>query len=174
MTISKPSFGSIIETSFRSFFQLCRVAIVCRLISCTEYGSKCRTVYSTYASLKTFHVVRTCCIVFDFLCAVFRLLKRVSDLIILPDPYLLLLLVHYMFHPDLLCFLLHERSNVSRIPQLTGNTKIFTAAHQCIRFATLGCGGYPFGGEVILFASCNRNQPTNAKKSASDVPLDRV
>jgi hypothetical protein len=25
-----------------------------------------------------------------------------------------------------------------------------------------------------LFASCNRNQPTNAKKSASDVPLDRV
>ena len=92
---------------------------------------------------------------FGLLCPIFRLLERVSGFVIFPEPYLLLLLGHHMLHPNLLGLVLHECSDVSRIPELAGNTKIFTAAHQRIRFAAFGRGWYAFGGEIILFASCN-------------------
>ena len=65
----------------------------------------------------------------NLLCAIFRLLEWVSQLIILPDPKLLLLLGHHMLPPNLLCLFLHEFSDISRIPQLAGHTEIFTASH---------------------------------------------
>jgi hypothetical protein len=132
-------------------------------------------VYSTTSLLvDTFHMFETCRIVFDLLSPIFRLLERVSSFIIFPKPYLLLLLCYHMLHPDLLSLVLHESSNISRIPQLTGNTKIFTAAHQRIRFAALGRGGYSLGGEIILFPSCNRNQSADTIESAAGMPLDAL
>ena len=85
----------------------------------------------------------------------FRFLEWVSGLVVFPEPYLLLLLGRHMLHPDLLRLVLHKCSDVSRVPELTGNTKIFAAPHQGIGFAAFGGGGNAFGGEIVLFASCN-------------------
>lgn len=50
------------------------------------------------------------------LCGIFGFLERIPDFIILPQPYLLLLLRRYVLDPDLFRLLLHELPNISRIP----------------------------------------------------------
>jgi len=63
------------------------------------------------------------------LCTKFGLFERVSRLVILSQPYLLLLLGWYMLNPYLLCVIRHKLPIVSGIPQLAGNAEIFAAAH---------------------------------------------
>ena len=95
------------------------------------------------------------CYIVGLLGAEIGLLEWVFDLIILPEPDLLLLLRNHMLRPNLLGFLFHECSYESWIPQLAGHAEIFAAAHQCIRFAAFSGSWYAFGGEIILFAACN-------------------
>ena len=56
------------------------------------------------------------------LCAKLRFLEWVSHLVILPQPYLFLLLAWNMLNPELLGLLFHECSNVPRIPQLASDS----------------------------------------------------
>jgi hypothetical protein len=68
---------------------------------------------------------------------IFSLFEWIANLIILPQPYLLLLLRYHMLHPHLLRLLLHKRPDVARIPQLARHAQILTTAHQRIRLAPL-------------------------------------
>ena len=92
---------------------------------------------------------------YQFLSSKFRLLVRVFDIIILPQPHLLLLLRRHMFNPDLLRPLLHKLADESRIPQLARHAQIFATSHHGVGFAPFSGGGDALGGEVVLFASCN-------------------
>ena len=77
----------------------------------------------------------------------------IPRLIIHPQPDLLLLLCRHMLDPNLLRMTLHELSNKPRVPELTRNTQVFAATHQCIGFTALRSGRYAFWGEILLFAA---------------------
>jgi hypothetical protein len=89
------------------------------------------------------------------------LLEWVFDLIILPQHHLPLLLRRSMLNPNLLRKITVKFSDESRIPQLARYPQIFTAPHQCIRLAALGCGRYAVGVEVLLLASGYGDQPNH-------------
>ena len=91
-----------------------------------------------------------------------RLLKRMPYRIILPHPNLFLLLRHYMLHPNLLPVLRYEFPDIPRVPQLTGDAQVFTAAHQRVGFAALGRGGDGLRRKVVHLAARDGHESTNA------------
>ena len=82
-----------------------------------------------------------------------RLLKRMPYRIILPHPNLLLLLRHYMLHPNLLPVVRYEFPDIPRVPQFTGDAKVFAAAHQRVGFTAFDRGGDGLGREVVHLAA---------------------
>jgi hypothetical protein len=97
---------------------------------------------------------------YTHLSPIFSLLEWIPHLIILPQPYLLLLLSQHMLHPHLLRLILHEPPNKARIPQLARHAQILTAAHQRIRFAPLSSSRNTLRGEIVLLAPRDRHKPT--------------
>lgn len=81
------------------------------------------------------------------------LLIWVFNIIIFPQPHLLLLLRWNVLNPYLLRLGLHELPDISRIPELRSHTKIFTATHKGVGFASFGGSWNAFGGEIVLLAA---------------------
>ena len=75
------------------------------------------------------------------------------------------LLGHQMLHHRLLCLLLEEFANESRIPQFASNAQILTAAHQSVRLAPLRGRGNAIGVKIGLLSTSDRNESIKSQIS---------
>lgn len=80
-------------------------------------------------------------------------LKRVSDLVVLAQPDLLLLLGGDVLDPLLGGVLLHELADEARVPELRGNAQVLAAPHHGVRLAPFGGCGHAVFAEVLLFTA---------------------
>lgn len=64
-----------------------------------------------------------------------------------------------MLHPRFPRILGFELADPARIPQFARDAEILTASHQRVGPTSLGGGRDAVGGEVILFAASDGNEP---------------
>lgn len=81
------------------------------------------------------------------------LLKGPLELVILSHPMLSSLLADCMLDHQFFAHFLQELADESGIPELTGNTQVFAASHQRIRFAALSGSGDAIWIKVLLFTT---------------------
>ena len=93
------------------------------------------------------------------LAPILGLLKRVLNLVVFSKPDLLPLLRHCMLHESLPRMLRHKLPDETWIPELTGYTKIFTAAHQSVGLTPFSCCRDTLRRKIILFSTSDGHKP---------------
>lgn len=124
----------------------CRSKVVSITLSYTGISSLNRHLFLCCRSFRRWRVVHLSCGIGDFL-------EWSTNDIVFPQPMLSSLLCHGVFNNGLAGMILEEASDESWIPQLTCNTQILAAAHQCVGFAPFRSRRYSFGVKVLLFTS---------------------